>query len=325
MKTAFVTGATGFLGINLVIELVQQGWKVTCLHRATSNLAYLRKVPVELRVGELGDVASLEQGLEPGTDAIFHVAADTRSWARHDAAQTATNVIGTRNMVAVARRKGARRFVLTSTASAYGRQDGPLSEQSRSTAAESWINYERSKWLAEEEVRAGYRSGLPAVIVNPCAVFGPYDTSVWGGIFAVIKAGRLAAIPPGAVPVNHVAEVARAHVAAAERGRPGENYLLNGEHVSFATIFREMAHAMGMELRAPVVPAFVFKGMARMAVFAAALRGREPEMTPEMADILCRDNRVDTDKAERELGFRRVPLQQCINDSYTWLQREGLI
>ncbi len=325
MKTAFVTGGTGFIGINLVIELVSQGWDVTCLHRATSDLKYLRRHPVKLKVGDLNDAASLEQAIPEGVDAVFHVAADTSSWSRLDAGQTTTNVTGTRNVINAARKKGAKRFVLTSTAAAYGPQDGPLGDNTRSNAADSWINYERSKWLSEEEVRAAGRAGLFTVIINPCAVFGPYDTSIWGGVFGVIKAGKLALIPPGSVPVNHVAEVARAHIAAAERGRSGENYLLNGEHVSFATLFREMARMMGMELKAPVVPGFVFKTMARVAALVATLRRMDPEMTPEMADILCRDNRVESDKAERELGYRRVPLAKCLQDSYDWLKAEGVL
>jgi nucleoside-diphosphate-sugar epimerase len=325
LKTAFVTGATGFVGINLVNELVIQGWDVTCLHRASSDLKYLRRLPVTLKVGDLTDAASLELAIPETVDAVFHVAADTSSWFAHDANQTATNVTGTRNVINAARKRGANRFVFTSTASAYGRQDGPLSEESQSTAMNSWINYERSKWLSEEEVRKGVREGLSAVIMNPCAVFGPYDTSVWGRVFGVIKAGKLALIPPGSVPINHVAEVARAHIAAVERGRSGENYILNGEHASFATIFRGMARVMGVELNAPVVPGFVFRGMARVAALIATVRGTDPDMTPEMADILCRDNRVETDKAERELGYRRVPLTQCLQDSYDWLKGEGLL
>jgi nucleoside-diphosphate-sugar epimerase len=325
VKTAFVTGATGFIGVNLTRALLTDGWQVTCLHRAASRLDLLRELPVALCVGELADAASLERAMPPGVDTVFHVAGDTSAWSRHDQRQTATNVIGTRNLVGAAHRRGARRFVLTSTAAAWGRQHGPLSESCPSTAARSWINYERSKWLAEEEVRAGFRAGLEAVIVNPCAVFGPFDTSVWGNVFAAIRAGRLAAIPPGSITVNHVEEVVRAHIAAALHGRPGENYLLGGEHASFATLFREMAATMGVTLRAPVVPAVVFRGVARLAVLAAAIRGTEPEMTPEMADILCRDNRVQTDKAERELGYRPVPLRKCVADSHAWLKAQGRI
>lgn len=325
VKTAFVTGGTGFVGLNLVSALTDQGWAVTCLHRAGSDLRYLRRFPVQLAVGDLGDPGSLERAVPEGVAAVFHVAADTGSWARRNAAQTATNVIGTRNVVNAAIRRGARRLVLTSTAAAFGRHAAPLSEQTPSSAATSWVNYERSKWLAEEEVRRGVRDGLPAVIVNPCAVFGPYDISVWGKVFRTIRSGGMVMLPPGQVPVNHAAEVARAHIAAAERGRSGENYILNGDAEPFARIFREMGRLMGIELRAPVVPGVVFKAAARLAAGVAALTGKEPEMTPEMAAILCGANRVVSDKADRELGYRRRPLEQCLQDSHAWLQAEGLV
>jgi nucleoside-diphosphate-sugar epimerase len=323
VKTAFVTGGTGFVGINLVIELLRQGWSVTCLHRPDSNLQYLGPLPVERRVGDLHDAGSLLAAIPEDVSAVFHVAADTSAWSRLDAAQSATNVAGTRNVVEAALARRARRFVLTSTASAYGRQKAPLSESSPSTAEHSWINYERSKWLSEQEVRSVGARGLDYVIVQPCAVFGPYDRSVWGAVFKVIRDGKMPALPPGALPINHSSEVARAHVAAAERGRAGENYILNGDREPLARIFREMARVQGIELRAKVLPKLVFKTMGHIAGRVAVWTGKAPDMTPEMADLLCRDTAVVTDKAERELGYRRVPLEKCIADSYTWLKAEG--
>jgi nucleoside-diphosphate-sugar epimerase len=234
-------------------------------------------------------------------------------------------VAGTRHLVSAARKREARRFVLTSTASAYGRQTGPISEDTRSNAATSWINYERSKWLAEEEVRRGVLDGLSAVIVNPCAIFGPFDTSVWGNVFRAIRDDTMKLLPPGAVPVNHANEVARAHIAAAERGRTGENYILGGEALPLAYIFREIAKLMGLELRAPVAPRFVFKSAARVIASIAKWTGRLPEMTPEMAEILCGTSPVASEKAQRELGYRPRPLADCLKDSFQWLKSEGLL
>ena len=323
MKTAFVTGGTGFLGINLVNELLRQGWSVTCLHRPDSNLKYLGPLPVERRVGDLHDAGSLLAAIPENVAAVFHVAGDTSAWSRLDAKQSATNITGTRNLVEAARARHARRFILTSTASAYGRQTAPLSETSPSTADRSWINYERSKWLSEQEVRRAGPQGLDYVVVQPCAVFGPYDRSVWGGVFKVIRDGKMPALPPGVLPINHVSEVSRAHVAAAERGRSADNYILNGDHEPLARIFREMARVQGIELRAKVLPRLVFKSMGHVAGRVAAWTGKDPDMTPEMADLLCRNTAVVTDKAERELGYRRVPLEKCIADSYAWLKAEG--
>lgn len=325
MQTAFVTGGTGFVGINLVSELIEEGWTVTCLHRSGSNLKYLRRFPVKLAVGELADEASLVRSLPEKVDAIFHVAADTSSWRPLDAQQTATNVVGTRHLVSAALARQAKRFVLTSSASAWGRQKGRISEDTASTAATSWINYEKSKWLAEEEVRQGVRNGLSAVIINPCAVFGAFDTSVWGNVFRAIRDDRMKVMPPGAIPINHANEVARVHIAAAARGRAGENYILGGETVPLAHVFREMAKLMGKDLRAPVAPRWLLKGMARAIATFAKWIGRNPEMTPEMAEILCGTNEVTDEKARKELGFRPRPLDECLRDSFQWLKNEGLL
>jgi dihydroflavonol-4-reductase len=325
VQTAFVTGGTGFVGINLVSELIGQGWSVTCLHRPGSNLEYLRRFPVRLAVGDLNDAASLRNAMPPDVDAVFHVAADTSSWKPLDGPQTQTNVIGTRNLVSTALERQAKRFVLTSSAAAYGRQKGRISEDTPSNGATSWINYERSKWLSEEEVRLGVSRGLQAVIINPCAVFGPYDTSVWGGVFRAIRDGQMKMLPPGAFPVNHSQEVARAHIAAASLGRPGENYILGGENVPLAHVFREMGRLLGVDLRAPVAPAFLLKGMARLAATAAKWKGKQPDLTPEMAQIMSGTNEVTHTRASQELGYRPRPLEECLHDSYQWLKQEGLL
>jgi len=320
---AFVTGGTGYVGINLVNELVRQDWSVTCLHRPSSDLTYLKRQPVELRTGDLLDANSLFEAMPANVDAVFHVAADTNAWKPRDAAQTLTNVNGTRNMVEVARARAAKRFVLTSTASAYGPQTGAISESTASTAGTSSNNYERSKWLAEQEVRQAVSGGLSAVIIQPCAVFGPYDLSVWGSVFKVIKDGKMAALPPGVLPINHVAEVARAHVAAVERGKTGQHYILNGDHEPLARIFREMAQLLKVDLTAKVWSPTAFRTMGHIAGWVARLTGKEPEMTPELATMLSRESRVETNKAETELGYRRVPLAKCLEDSYRWLVAEG--
>jgi nucleoside-diphosphate-sugar epimerase len=313
------------VGINLVSELTEQGWSATCLHRSGSNLEYLRRFPVRLVEGDLADEASLVRAIPENVDAVFHVAADTSSWKPLDAVQTRTNVIGTRHLVNAALERQAKRFVLTSSASAYGRQKGRISEETPSNAATSWINYERSKWLAEEEVRRGVARGLSAIIINPCAVFGPFDTSVWGKVFRAIRDDHLKVMPPGAIPLNHANEVARAHIVAAARGRTGENYILGGETVPLAHVFREMAKLMGKDLRAPVAPRIVFKGMARVVATIAKWTSSRPAMTPEMAEIMCGTNEVSNEKACRELDYRPRPLEECLRDSYKWLKNEGLL
>lgn len=325
-RTAFVTGSTGFIGLNLIERLVADGWSVIALHRAGSPVGRLDEFPMVRRVeANLLDAAAVHRVLPQDVDAVFHVAGDINTWSRRNEAQTALNVGGTRNVVEAALRRGARRFVLTSSISAFGRHKSPVSESTPSNAPRSWINYERSKWQAEEIVREACGRGLQATIVNPCAVLGPRDIHSWAAMFFAVRDGRLKALPPGGVEFNHVREVASAHVAAAERGRVGQSYILPGDYGRFEQLFRIMAELLGVKLQARVAPALVLRSIGRLQAAAARITGREPELTPELATLLCSSIRCETDRAERELGYRRVPLRSCVEDSFAWLRRERLL
>ena len=139
-KTAFVTGATGFLGLNLVEQLTAAGWSVVALHRATSDLGPLRAFPVEPVEGDLLDLASLKRALPQRVDAVFHVAADTSVWARNNPRQTRINVGGTQNLLEAALAAEARRFIHTSTWNTYGLEQGALHEDLPQLGGGSWIN-----------------------------------------------------------------------------------------------------------------------------------------------------------------------------------------
>lgn len=325
-RTAFVTGSTGFIGLNLIEQLVADGWHVTAMHRRGSPVERLDEFPMVRRAeADLLDPEAVHSALPQDVDAVFHVAGDINTWAHRNAAQTALNVGGTRNVVEAALQRGARRFVLTSSVSAYGRHDRPIDETTPSNAPRSRVNYERSKWEAEEIARDACGRGLHATIINPCAVLGPRDTRSWAAMFFAVRDGKIKALPPGGVMFNHSREVARAHVAAAERGRAGENYLLPGEYASFEEFFRMMAELLEVRLDARRAPTPVLRSIGWLQSVAARFTGRPPEITPELAAMLCSSIRCETDKAERELGYRRVPLRTCLEDSFEWLRRERLL
>jgi nucleoside-diphosphate-sugar epimerase len=178
-RTAFVTGATGFLGLNLVGELTTLGWTVLALHRAQSNLTCLKGFPVRLVEGSIEDAASLERALPEGVDVVFHVAGDVSFWAQNNARQTRTNVEGTRNVVAAALLRGVKRLVHTSTTGVYGLPTQPFDETAPHLGKHSWFHYQHTKALAEEEVRLGISRGLDAVLLNPANIIGPYDLHNW--------------------------------------------------------------------------------------------------------------------------------------------------
>jgi dihydroflavonol-4-reductase len=324
-RSAFVTGGTGFVGLNLIEQLVAQGWAVTALHRPTSDLRAIRRFPVRLVAGDLLDPASLRRAIPQRADALFHLAADISVWSKHDARQTRINVEGTRNVIDAARVAGVRRMVHTSTWNTYGLEQGEISEDSPQQGGRSWINYDRTKFLAEEVVREGVACGLDAVIMNPAHVIGRYDRRGWARLIIAAHRRRLPGVPPGAGTFCHAEELALAHIAAALCGRTGQNYLMSGEDASFVELFRVINQVTGSSVPLRPLPAWLFRLSARADAALAAVTGREPEATPEGVAIAIARARVVSRRAERELGYRPAALRTMVDDSYRWLRSEGLL
>ena len=245
--TAVVTGATGFLGLNLVEELRERGWRVLALHREGSPVERLTGTGAEPVRADILDPAALLRAVPEGADALFHVAGDTSMWSGNARRQERVNVEGTRNVVRVALERRVGRLVHTSSVAVYGFHDGVITEDLPHLGADSWITYLRTKALAEREVRAGLGEGLDAVIVNPANIVGRYDTRNWARMFLMVAAGRLPGAPPGEGSFAHAREVARVHVAAWERGRTGANYLVGGVDATYREVLERIGALVGRE------------------------------------------------------------------------------
>jgi|EndMetStandDraft_8_1072994.scaffolds.fasta_scaffold04663_3 dihydroflavonol-4-reductase len=324
-RTALVTGATGFLGLNLVRQLTDAGWTVMALHRPGSELKYLRRFPVRLTEATL-EADSLQRAVPDGLDAVFHTAADVSSWHGHRDRQTRANVDGTRHLVEAAIRRGVRKFVHTSTTGVYGLPGQPFDEAAPHLGRGSRFHYQHTKALAEDEVRRGIDRGLDAVILNPANIVGPYDVhSTWSRFIRLAAEGKMPAVPPGRCCFCHATEVARAHVAAAERGRTGENYILGGADASYLDVVRALSEILQRDLRARSVPAPALRLAGRTLGLVSRFTRSEPFVTPDAAAYLCATLICRSDKAVRELGYRPVPLRVMLEDCCRWMQDEGLL
>lgn len=325
-KTAYVTGSTGFLGVNIVEQLVAAGWQVYALRRATSRTSDLDKFDVIQVEGDVTDKASLLNTLPEGVDALFHGAADTSTWSVNNARQMRINVDGTKNVVAAALEKGAKRLVHTSSIGAFGKIDGvTLTESTPSNAMESGINYYQSKYLAEQAVRAGIERGLDAVILNPAQIVGPYDYNYTPLIIRSLKTGQMKGVPKGNSVCGHVRDYAKAHVSAVENGRCGENYLLGGVHASFTEIFKTVGDIVNVQTPTWQLPAGLLSALAVFLEKVSFITKKEPLLTPEKVMLMNHRFGVDSSKAARELGFSTCSLHEMFNDAYEWSLANDLI
>jgi dihydroflavonol-4-reductase len=323
-RTAFVTGGTGFIGLNLVEHLSRAGWDVVALHRPTSRLNQLKKYPICLVQGEIEEAASLERAMPQDVDAVFHVAGDVSLWSGHSERQWRTNVEGTRNTVAVALKKRAKKFIHTSTVSVYGMQTEPFDETAPKLGRDSFY-YQRSKTAAEDEVAKGIDQGLDAVFLNPANVIGPYDWSTWSKFIRLAANRQLFRIPPGRACYAEVSEVVRAHVAAVDKGRTGHNYLLGGPDASYADIARIVCELLGTQPNTAVGRAVVLTLAGRVSEWASKITGKEPRLSEESAVMLSASIICRSDKAIKELGYRTAPVETTLRTCIDWMIAEKLL
>jgi len=324
-RGAFVTGGTGFVGLNLVKELMIRGWDVTALHRPSSDLKLLKRFRPKLAVGALTDHASLLAAIPEGTDTIFHVAGNTNMWRGGNAEQTRDNVEGTSHVVDAALAKRVRRLVVTSSISAYGMVSGEINEVTPSRAANSRINYQKTKWQAQEIARAAVPKGLEVVIMQPGAIMGPYDVGTWSRLFLMVRDDKLPGVPASMLTFTHVREVVAAHIAAADKGENGGSYLLGGENKSMLELVRQIAVLVGKPAPAKVMPTGMLRIAAAVGSVASRFTGKPPPITPEMVATISKSVSVSSAKAQRELGYRVVPLKEMVKDCYDWMAAEGRI
>jgi dihydroflavonol-4-reductase len=327
MRKCLVTGGTGLLGLNLVRQLAGQGWDVGVLSRGEANRRWLSDLPVTFFQGDVAEAADLAPAVA-GQEVVFHVAGDTGFWKKRYAAQWRTNVDGTVAVIEAARRAGVRRVVHTSTVDAIGFDP-------KGVADETWTDfnlgrfgyhYAISKREAEKRALAFNGDGIEVVVLQPASMIGPYDVTLqFGRLFEELRDGAVPAIPGGGACFNHVGAVAEAHVAAADRGRPGERYICAGEAVSYRRLFEVMATRVSAKAPRLVAPAFALIAYGWIEETIAGLTGKPPQINPGMAYYMSRMPVYRSDKAIAELGYRLVPLEQSVDEAYRFLTANGFL
>lgn len=327
MKRLLVTGGTGFIGSNLAGALLREGYSVRIFRRAGSNLANVNRLPVEHRIGDVRDFASLRAAMR-GCDTVFHTAAIVSFWKPLRALQRETNVDGTRNVVEACLRENVATLVHTSSVAAIGHpSDGQLADENTNFDWERFGDgYKHSKYLAELEVKRGVEHGLRAVMVNPAVVIGAGDIRFNGGkIVRAVKNHQALFYIKGGMNIVYVDDVVRGHISAALRGKSGERYILGGENLTLREAFRRTAEAIGTVGPKIRVPVALVKAAATALDLVGRLTGIQPILTSELISGAGIFNWYSSAKAERELDYTITPFSEAIAKTYQWYIDNGLL
>ena len=326
MKT-FLTGATGFLGSHVARVLSQQGADLRLLVRPSSNLRNLAGLNADTATGDLRDPASLEKAMA-GCDTVFHVAADYRLWVRDPREMYRSNVDGTRAILDAARKNGVRRVVYTSSVATMGftANGHPADEDSPVSFADMIGHYKRSKFLAEQVALEAGRGGMHVVVVNPTTPVGEQDVkpTPTGRIVVDFLKRKFPAYVETGLNLVDATECARGHVAALEKGKPGERYILGGENLTLKQILDKLGEITGLSspsIKLPYLFAFA-AGVVDEAITGRLLK-REPRATIDTVRMGKKKMFASSDKAERELGWRIVPVEDALRRAVEWFRTNG--
>jgi dihydroflavonol-4-reductase len=326
---AFLTGATGFLGSHVARILSEQGADLRLLVRPTSNLKNLEGLKAETATGDLRDPASLEKAMS-GCEVVFHVAADYRLWVRDPAEMYRSNVEGTRAILEAARKNKVHAVVYTSSVATMGFTGNgrPADEDSPVSLADMIGHYKRSKFMAEQVALEAGRSGMRVVTVNPTTPVGEQDVkpTPTGRIVVDFLKGKFPAYVETGLNLVDVRECARGHVAALEKARSGERYILGGENLTLKQILDKLGTISGLPSPKVKLPYFVaYIAGAVDETVSGRILGREPRATVETVRMGKKKMWASSDKAERELGWKPVSADNALRRAVEWFRNNGYV
>ena len=330
----FVTGASGFIGANLVHELNARGHRVKALLRPSADLRGLQGAEYDRVDGDVSDRAALERTLR-GCDWCFHVAASYHLWLRDYAPMYAANVEGTRNVIEAATAAGCSRIVYTSTVGCIGLPRAahgvvtPTDESTPVSEAQMSNHYKLSKWKAEVVARELAAKGAPVIIVNPSAPVGPRDVkpTPTGQVIVDFLNRAMPAYLDTGLNWVHVRDVATGHILAAEKGRVGERYILGHQQGNWT--MKEALDLLGEMTGVPApswrVPYWVALSAARVNEVFANLTGKPPKAPVAGVRMAKYKMFFNPAKAVRELGLPQTPPRMALADAVEWFRKNGYV
>jgi dihydroflavonol-4-reductase len=325
--TTLVTGAAGFLGSHVTRQLVARGESVRVLLRPASQNRAIADLPLEYVTGDLRDPASLDRAMKD-IKRVFHVAADYRLWTKRSREIYDSNVGGTRNVLAAAKRAGVELLIYTSTVATIAVDRPALPNESTDAQLEEMVgHYKRSKWMAEREALNAAKDGLPVVVVMPTTPVGPWDwkPTPTGKIILDFLNGRMPGYVETGLNFVGVEECAAGHLLVADQGKVGERYLLGGENLTLKQMLDTLAKITGLRAPALKIPHRLALGVAYASTAFSRLIGREPGITIEGVKIAQHMMFVDCSRSQRELGFKAAPVAAALERAVRWYEANDYV
>ena len=319
-----VTGATGKIGNAVAKRLADRGDEVVALVRDVAKAREVLPAGVELARGDVADPDSIRRAVA-GAEGVFNCMGLFEQWFAHPGIFERVNAEGARNVIAAARSAGVGRAVHTSTFDVFHAETGGTVSEDAVADYPKGTDYERSKQRAEQLVLAEAAEGIEVVVVNPSSVYGPGPWQGTGIDRAVRDAirRRLPAVPPGGMTLAYVDDVAEGHLAAFERGKRGERYILADGYATMREILSVATAEAGRGWVAPTLPASAARGLAKTGEAASRLIRRPPLLGAGQLHFLLWQARADSSKARAQLGVEFTPWEEGVRRTVRWMIETG--
>lgn len=321
-----LTGSTGKIGNSLATRLVSRGDHVVALVRDPTKARSLLSAEVELAEGDVTDPESLRFAAA-GCEAVFNCMGIFEQWTGEPDLFNRVNAEGARNVAVAAREAGAKRMVHTSTFDVFHAPRGGTVSEARVADYEKGTAYERSKQLAERLVLAEGAGSLDVVLVNPAGIIGPgpWAENGFDGTLRDLLRGRLPAVPPGGMSLTWVDDAADAHIAAFDRGVPGERYLIAGGYGSIKDICRIAVEEAGKGRVPRAIPERVARGLSKAGENVSRWTGKPPLLPAGQLEFLLWEARTDASRARRELGIEPLDWRESVRRATRWVLESGRV
>ena len=323
-----VTGADGVLGSNLVRILLERGLEITTLIEEGKKPLTLESLPIKRVYGNVLITSDVEKAVREA-DVVIHCAASTSVWPARSETVNKVNVEGTNNIIEACLQFGVQRLIYVGTANSFGfgSSNQPGKEGDAYKSGKYGLDYMDSKRIAQELVMDAVKhKGLPAVVVNPTFMIGPFDSKPSSGamILALIN-GRIPGYTAGGKNYINVKDAAVGIANAIDRGTIGECYILGNENLTFKAMFEKVGKVLGCRTPRIKFPGFLIKLYGKANAMLAQVFRFHPSLTYELASISCEEHYYSAEKAVKELGLPQTPLEKGIKDCYDWFIENGYI